>query len=133
MAVVLTKLLNRSALHADEVPMPALLPISQIACSWSTEELQASAQAPIVEMFCDADLSPLHEDHAADDSSSDVDQVICICAEILRQCWASPLHSWRLVWKKRLRGKMEMMVKAAAVGAAGGPTGIIIPAYHAKK
>ena len=113
--------------------MPALLPISQIACSWSTEELQASAQAPIVEMFCDADLSPLHEDHAADDSSSDVDQVTFICAEISRQCQASPLHcSWRLVWKKRSRGKMEMMVKAAAMGAAGGPTGIMITAYHAK-
>ena len=55
--------------------MPALLPISQIACSWSTEELQASAQAPVVEMFCDADLSPLHDDQAPDDSCSDVDQV----------------------------------------------------------
>ena len=55
--------------------MPALLPISQIACSWSAEELHASAQAPVVEMFCDADVSPLHDDQAADDSNSDVDQV----------------------------------------------------------
>jgi hypothetical protein len=68
----------RSALRSDEVSMPALLPISQIACSWSTEELQASAHAPVVEMFCDTDLSPLHDDHAADDSSSDVDQAISI-------------------------------------------------------
>jgi hypothetical protein len=74
----MTHRVSRSALKADEVPMPALLPISQIACSWSTEELQAGAQAPVVEMFCDADLSPLHDDHAADDSSSDVDQVMFI-------------------------------------------------------
>jgi hypothetical protein len=59
--------------------MPALLPISQIACSWNSEELQTGAQAPVVEMFCDADLSPLHDDRAADDSSSDVDQVKFTC------------------------------------------------------
>ncbi len=104
--------------------MPALLPISQIACSWSAEELHASAQAPVVEMFCDADVSPLHDDQAADDSNSDVDQVTFSSAfanYVVNFVFFASLAdcSWRRAWKRRSRDKTAMMVMVAAMVAAG--------------
>jgi hypothetical protein len=71
-------------------------------------------------MFCDADLSPLNDDHAADDSSSDVDQVTAFTECQSRSHFCSHIFvSWKHVWKKKSRSMMVMNATVAATVAVG--------------